>query len=58
MQLALYRLAWSRLHGVPLDRVDAVFYHVAQDVVVRAEPWTEEQIEAAVAAQSASGEGR
>lgn len=58
MQLALYRLAWSRLHGVPLGRVDAVFYHVAQDVVVRAEPWTEAQIEAAVAAQSASGEGR
>lgn len=28
IQLALYRLAWARASGIPLDRVDAVFYHV------------------------------
>ncbi|RLP11698.1 ATP-dependent helicase [Propionibacterium australiense] len=28
LQLALYRLAWSDIAGVPPDRVDAVFHHV------------------------------
>ncbi|GAB3703822.1 ATP-dependent DNA helicase [Mariniluteicoccus flavus] len=34
-QLALYRLAWAELQGVPVDQVDAVFHHVRDDVVVR-----------------------
>ncbi|MFI7584260.1 ATP-dependent helicase [Kocuria sp. M1N1S27] len=34
-QLAVYRLAWSRLRGVPLEEVTAAFYYVAEDRVVR-----------------------
>lgn len=34
-QLAVYRLAWSRLRGVPLEQVTAAFYYVAEDRVVR-----------------------
>ena len=35
VQLAVYRLAWSRLKGVPLEDVRAAFYYVADDQVVR-----------------------
>ncbi|MEV7604615.1 ATP-dependent DNA helicase [Paenarthrobacter sp. NPDC089322] len=35
VQLAVYRLAWSRLKGVPLDDVSAAFYYVAEDSIVR-----------------------
>ncbi|MDQ6754809.1 MAG: ATP-dependent helicase [Actinomycetota bacterium] len=35
VQLAIYRLAWSRLHGVPLDSVRAAFYYVGQDKLIR-----------------------
>ncbi len=35
VQLALYRLAWARLKGVPLDQVRAAFYYVADNQVVR-----------------------
>ncbi|MDO8306977.1 MAG: ATP-dependent DNA helicase [Actinomycetota bacterium] len=35
MQLALYRLAWSRLAGVPLEQVDAAFVMVATGEVLR-----------------------
>lgn len=35
VQLAVYRLAWSRLKGVPLEQVRAAFYYVADDAVVR-----------------------
>ncbi|WAH96458.1 ATP-dependent helicase [Arthrobacter sp. MMS18-M83] len=35
VQLAVYRLAWARLKGVPLERVSAAFYYVADDAVVR-----------------------
>ncbi|MGM0386001.1 MAG: 3'-5' exonuclease, partial [Actinomycetota bacterium] len=45
MQLALYRLAWSRATGTPLDRVTAAFFHVAEGVTVRADQWTEARIE-------------
>ncbi|WP_432557974.1 ATP-dependent DNA helicase [Granulicoccus sp. GXG6511] len=34
-QLALYRRAWAELEGVPEDRVDAAFYLVRTDEVVR-----------------------
>ncbi|MFF2843774.1 ATP-dependent helicase [Paenarthrobacter sp. NPDC057981] len=35
VQLAVYRLAWSRLKDVPLEDVSAAFYYVAEDAVVR-----------------------
>ncbi|MHA7220818.1 ATP-dependent helicase [Arthrobacter sp. RHLT1-20] len=35
VQLAVYRLAWSRLKGVPLHQVRAAFYYVADNQVVR-----------------------
>ncbi|MFJ4207121.1 ATP-dependent helicase [Paenarthrobacter sp. NPDC089675] len=35
VQLAVYRLAWSRLRGVPLEDVSAAFYYVAEDAVVK-----------------------
>jgi DNA helicase-2/ATP-dependent DNA helicase PcrA len=35
LQLAIYRLAWAELQAVPVDRVDAVFYDVRRDLVVR-----------------------
>jgi DNA helicase-2/ATP-dependent DNA helicase PcrA len=28
LQLAIYRVAWAELQGVPLDRVEAAFYYV------------------------------
>lgn len=34
-QLAIYRLAWAELSGVDLDEVDAVFYFVGSDTLVR-----------------------
>ncbi|MBM7805727.1 DNA helicase-2/ATP-dependent DNA helicase PcrA [Geodermatophilus bullaregiensis] len=35
VQLAAYRLGWSRLAGVPVERVSAGFHHVATSVTVR-----------------------
>jgi len=35
LQLALYRLAWADLAGVPLDRVDAAFHYVRTGETVR-----------------------
>ena len=35
MQLAVYRLAWSRLKEVPLEKVRAAFYYVAADKLIR-----------------------
>jgi DNA helicase-2/ATP-dependent DNA helicase PcrA len=34
VQLAAYRLAWSELSGLPLDRVRAAFHYVADDVTL------------------------
>ncbi|WP_104475521.1 ATP-dependent DNA helicase [Microterricola pindariensis] len=36
-QLALYRLAYSRWKGVPVEQIDAVFYFVADDTVIAPE---------------------
>jgi len=36
-QLALYRLAWAELRGVPLERVRAQFYFVRTGTVVEPE---------------------
>ncbi|MBY3555482.1 ATP-dependent helicase [Modestobacter lapidis] len=35
VQLAAYRLGWSRLMDVPVERVSAGFHHVAADVTLR-----------------------
>lgn len=35
VQLAVYRLAWARLKGVPLEEVRAAFFYVADNQVVR-----------------------
>ncbi|MFF1881092.1 UvrD-helicase domain-containing protein [Pseudarthrobacter sp. NPDC058196] len=35
IQLAVYRLAWARLKGVPLEDVRAAFFYVADNAVVR-----------------------
>jgi ATP-dependent DNA helicase UvrD/PcrA len=35
VQLAAYRLAWSALTGVPLDKVRAAFYYVRHDRTIR-----------------------
>ncbi|WP_430868490.1 UvrD-helicase domain-containing protein [Demequina aurantiaca] len=34
VQLSVYRLAWSRWKGIPLEDVDAAFYYVGADVTV------------------------
>jgi DNA helicase-2/ATP-dependent DNA helicase PcrA len=34
LQLAVYRLAWAELHGLPLERVRAAFYYVRTGEVV------------------------
>ncbi|MDR1431992.1 MAG: ATP-dependent helicase [Propionibacteriaceae bacterium] len=50
LQLACYRLAWSRLRGVGLDQVDAVFYDLSRGEEVRpAQIWTDAQLEELVA---------
>ncbi|MBD8870231.1 UvrD-helicase domain-containing protein [Nocardioides donggukensis] len=38
LQLALYRLAWADLAGVPLERVRAAFYYVRTDRLVEHAP--------------------
>lgn len=35
LQLALYRLAYSKWRGIDPDRIDAVFYYVADDRIIR-----------------------
>ncbi|WP_345713906.1 RecB family exonuclease, partial [Kineococcus glutinatus] len=35
VQLAVYRLAWSRLHGVPAQDVSAAFFHASTGQTVR-----------------------
>ncbi|QAY70212.1 ATP-dependent DNA helicase [Xylanimonas protaetiae] len=49
VQLAVYRLAWSRWAGLPLDQVSAAFCYVATGETVRPERLaTEEELEALV----------
>jgi DNA helicase-2/ATP-dependent DNA helicase PcrA len=43
VQLAVYRLAWSRLHGLPLDRVGAAFFYAATGETVRPVDLLDEQ---------------
>lgn len=45
LQLALYRLAYHRRHGVPLDEIDVALYYVSDDLVIRDEsPLTEHEL--------------
>ncbi|WP_244929451.1 ATP-dependent DNA helicase [Nocardioides sp. W7] len=37
LQLAIYRVAWAELHGVPLDQVRAAFFHVRSGELVEPE---------------------
>ncbi|WP_243075264.1 ATP-dependent DNA helicase [Microbacterium sp. SS28] len=36
-QLALYRLAYHKRHGVPLDEIDVALYYVGDDLVIRSD---------------------
>ncbi|HSN35891.1 MAG TPA: ATP-dependent DNA helicase, partial [Arthrobacter sp.] len=56
VQLAVYRLAWARLKGVPVEQVRAAFYYVADDAVVRPHDLgSAERLEQIVAAALANG---
>jgi DNA helicase-2/ATP-dependent DNA helicase PcrA len=37
LQLALYRLAYHKRHGVPLDDIDVTLYYVSDDLVIRSD---------------------
>ena len=37
LQLAIYRLAWAERHGIPLERVRAVFVHIRSGRIVHPE---------------------
>ncbi len=50
LQLALYRLAWSRRTGRPLEEIGAAFYYVSADRTVEAGRLTEAEIEQRVRA--------
>lgn len=43
LQLALYRLAYSRFKGIDPELIDAVFYFVADDAIIRPERLFDEQ---------------
>jgi DNA helicase II / ATP-dependent DNA helicase PcrA len=46
LQLALYRLAFSRWKGIDPNRIDALFYFVTDDLIVRpARLYSEEELE-------------
>ncbi|TDE97681.1 ATP-dependent helicase [Occultella glacieicola] len=49
LQLALYRIAWSRLHDVPLGRVRASFHYVAESVTVGGADLSEWEVEEVLA---------
>jgi DNA helicase-2/ATP-dependent DNA helicase PcrA len=51
VQLAVYRLAWSRLKGVPVERIRAAFFYLADGETVRPDRLAgEAELEAIVAA--------
>jgi DNA helicase II / ATP-dependent DNA helicase PcrA len=35
IQLAVYRLAFARLYGLPVDAVGAAFHHVRENLTIR-----------------------
>ena len=45
LQLALYRLAYHKRHGVPLEEIDVALYYVADDLVIRSDRvYSEEEL--------------
>jgi DNA helicase-2/ATP-dependent DNA helicase PcrA len=50
LQLALYRLAWAELRGVPVDRVRAVFHYVRTGTTVEPPDLPDRQALEAIAA--------
>ncbi len=48
VQLSLYRLAWSRLHEVPVDQVQASLHYVSENRTIGAQDVTEAQLLALV----------
>src|SRR5690606_5992929 len=45
LQLALYRLAYHRRFGVPLEEIDVALYYVADDLVIRGDRvYSEEEL--------------
>lgn len=58
LQLALYRLAWSELHDLPLDKVQAAFYYVRSgDLVVHDDLADRAELEKLLGEASASFAG-
>lgn len=56
VQLAVYRLAWSRLKDVPLEKVRAAFFYVADNLVVRPHDLADAaELERIIAAAGAAG---
>nr|WP_239525852.1 ATP-dependent DNA helicase [Oerskovia jenensis] len=54
VQLAVYRLAWSRWSGLPVDKVNAAFYYLGSDETVRPERLLDaDELEALVAGSGA-----
>lgn len=50
VQLAVYRLGWSRLHGIPLEQIQAAFYYVSAGITIHAESLaSEEELESMIA---------
>ena len=45
LQLAQYRLAYHKAHGVPLDDIDAALFYVGDNLILREEnPATEDEL--------------
>ncbi|MBM6623287.1 ATP-dependent helicase [Micrococcaceae bacterium RIT802] len=57
LQLAVYRLGWSRLHGIPLDGVEAAFYYVGHGTTIRPEGLADEAALEALITGSLAGTG-
>lgn len=56
VQLAVYRLAWARWKGLPVEQVSAAFYYLGSDTTVRPERLlTEQELEALIAGRDDAG---
>ena len=50
IQLAMYRLAYSKQHGIPIENIRAAFHYVADNkTIYRENLSTESEIEALIA---------
>ncbi|WP_309621138.1 ATP-dependent DNA helicase [Salinibacterium sp.] len=57
LQLALYRLAYARFKGIDITRINAVFYYVSDDAIIRPERlFDESELLAAWRAATAPGD--